>query len=219
MHLKTVRPAALAILALAGATATATAAPVTLSLSSTVVGYEFIDLAAFLPVGAPVTLSLTFNETFSDGTYDFSDALGPVSGSMTVGSASFTFNGFDAYSYKGGFAGFPLDWVMPRFTGTGPTLGGGELYGLFAQITPGLTLDGELRLGYGFTTTFPDGFSITNFGYARIAPGQYSIAPAHAVPAPSTVLLTLLALAAAGGLQRRAAGSAGARSRAAAHSA
>lgn len=219
MHQKTVRPAALAILALAGATATATAAPVTLSLSSTVVGYEFIDLGAFLPVGAPVTLSLTFNETFSDGTYDFSDALGPVTGSMTVGSNSFTFDGVTPFSYQGGFAAFPLDWVMPQFTGTGPTLGGGELYGLFAQITPGLTLDGELRLGYGFPTTFPDGFTITNFGYARIAAGQYSITPAHAVPAPSTALLALLALAAAGALRHRAAGSAGMRSRAAAHSA
>lgn len=200
------RMAALAVaatLALAGMTATA--APVTLRLQGTVTGYEFIDLGpSGLPTGAAVNLSLTFNETFSDGSYDFSDDLGPVSGSMTVGSASFAFNGFDPYSYKGGFAGFPLEWVYPRFKGTGPALGTGEFYGLFAQITPALTLVDDLLLGYGFTTTFQDGSSATNFGYARITPGTYSITPANAVPAPATLSLVALSLAAAGWVRRRA---------------
>lgn len=189
--------------ALTLAATAATASPVTLNLQGTVTGYEYIDLGATLPTGAAVSLSLTFDDTFSDGSYDFGDDLGPVSGSMTVGSASFSFDGYDPYSYKGGFAGFPLEWVMPRFTGTGPVLGGGAFYGLFALITPALTLADDLLLGYGFTTAYPDGFTITNFGYARIGATQYSITPAHAVPVPATLSLVALALLAAGWARRR----------------
>lgn len=193
---------AAAALVLAGTAATA--APMTLNLQGSVTGYEYIDLSANLPTGTAVSLSLTFNDTFSDGSYNFSDDLGPVRGTMTVGSASFSLDGYDPYSYKGGFAGFPLEWVMPRFTGTGPALGGGAFFGLFALITPALTLADDLLLGYGFTTAYPDGFTITNYGYARIGATQYSITPANPVPVPATLPLVALALLAAGWVRRRA---------------
>lgn len=204
MNLKTwtTRLVTTAALALAGLAAQA--APMTLNLHGTVTGYEFLDLSAGLPTGAAVNLSLTFNDTFSDGSYDFGDDLGPVSGSMTVGGASFSFNDYVPYSYQGGFGGFPLSWVMPRFTGTGPALGTGDFFGLFAQITPALTLAGDLLLGYGFTTAYPDGITITNYGYARITADSYSFTPANAVPAPATLSLVMLALVAAGWARRRA---------------
>lgn len=198
-------PARLCAMAVAvlAACAPAQAAPVTLNFQGHVTGYDFIDLGAWLPLGAAVSLSLTFNETFSDGSYDFSDALGPVSGSMSVGSASFVFNGYEAYSYQGGFGGFPLAWVMPRFVGNGPVLGGGDLFGLFAQITPALTLVDDLRLGYGFTTVYPDGISITNYGYAKLTADHYTITPTPGVPAPATLVLAATALLAAGAARRR----------------
>lgn len=191
--------------ALALAAATAPAAPVTLTLQGTVTGYDFLDISASLPLGSAVSLSLTFDDTFSDGTYDFSDDLGPVSGSMTVGSASFTFDGVTPYSYQGGFGGFPLDWVMPRFTGTGPVLNGGDFYGLFAQMTPALGLAGDLRLGYGYTTSYPDGFTITNYGYARITADSYTFTPGgpNPVPVPATLSLAMVGLLAAGFARRR----------------
>jgi hypothetical protein len=192
------------VAALTLAVSTAAAAPVTMKLQGSVTGYVNLDLSAGLPLGAAVNLSLTFNDTFSDGSYDFSDNLGPVSGSMTVGSASFTFNDYRPLSQRGGFGGFPLEWVEPMFTGTGPALGTGELFGLFAMFTPALTLFDDLLLGYGFTTAYPGGLTVTSYGYARITPDSYTITPASPVSAPATLSLVMLALAAAGWSRRRA---------------
>ena len=189
--------------ALALACAAAPAAPVTLSLQGTVTGYDYIDLSSGLPVGAAVNLTLNFNETFSDGSYDFSDNLGPVSGQMSVGGANYVFDDVVPFSYQGGFGGFALGWVMPRFTGTGPVLDGGDFFGLFAQITPGLTLADDLRLGYGFTTRYPDGLTVTNYGYAHIRADSYSFTPTVQVPTPATLPLVRAALLAVGLVRSR----------------
>lgn len=177
----------------------ATAAPVTLNFQGRVTGYDYIDLSAYMPVGDSVSLSLTFNDTFSDGTYSFADDLGPVTGAMTVGSSSFTFDGVTPYSYQFDGAN-QLASVTPHFTGTGPAFGTGELFGLFMSIAPDLTLVGDLALGYGFTTVFENGFSVTSYGYAKLTPDSYSITPAS-VPEPST--FALLALGAVLTLARR----------------
>lgn len=190
--------------AVALASHTASADPVTLTLTGHVSGYEFIDLtAAGIANGSSVSLSLSFNETWSDGTYDFSDPIGPVSGSMTVGGLSFAFNDGAAYSY----AGYPgnVSWVEPMFLGTGPTLGGGEFYGLFAQFTPGMALVDDMYLGYGFTTVYPDGITVTSYGYARIAADSYTVTAGgpNPVPAPATLSLAMMGLLAAGLVRRR----------------
>lgn len=164
------------------------AAPVTLNFEGRVTGYDYIDLGSFFPVGSNVSLSLTFNETFTDGTYTFADDLGPVSGSMTVGSTSFTFDGYTPWSYQYDLGTGDVTFVNPRFTGTGPTLGGGDFFGMYAAITPALTLASDLLLGYGFTTVYDDGFTITSYGYAKLTADRYSITPA-AVPEPSTLAL------------------------------
>jgi hypothetical protein len=191
--------------AVALASATAPAAPVTLTLQGTVSGFDFIDLSAVgIANGSAVSLSLSFNETWSDGSYAFSDVLGPVSGSMTVGAHSFGFTGASPFSYGFNVNTGAAEWVQPLFTGTGPVLGGGDFYGLFAQFTPALTLLGDLRLGYGFTTTYPDGFTITNYGYAVITADSYTVIAGgpNPVPAPATLSLVMLGLLAAG-LTRR----------------
>lgn len=189
--------------ALALACAAAPAAPVTLSLQGTVTGYDYIDLSAHLPTGAAVNLTLNFNDTFSDGSYNFSDNLGPVSGQMTVGAESFVFNGFVPFSYQGDLTGTQLNWVMPQFTGSGPVLGGGDFFGLFARMTPSLTLADDMQLGYGFTTRYPDGFTATSYGYARIHADSYSFTPTVQVPTPATAPLVLMALMLAGVVRRR----------------
>lgn len=196
------RLATTAILALA--TAAAAAAPVTLRLNGHITGYNFIDLgtAAGLTVGTNVDLTLHFNETWSDGSYDFSDPLGPVSGSAQVGANTFNFTGADPFSY----VGFPnaVTKVQPKFTGTGPTLGGGDFFGLFALFTSSLALE-DLQLGYGFTTVYPDGLTITNYGYALISLDDYSVTPGgpNRLPAPATLPLVMLALMALGLVRRR----------------
>jgi hypothetical protein len=193
--------------AVALASAAAPAAPVTLTLQGTVTGYDYIDLSTVgIANGSSVSLSLTFNETWSDGSYSFGDSLGPVSGSMTVGSHSFSFTGGDPFSYSYNLPTGDVNWVQPHFTGTGPVLGGGDFFGLFAQFTPALTLLSDLRLGYGFTTNFPDGFSITNYGYAVITADSYTITPGgtNPVPVPATLSLVMLGLLAAGYTRRHA---------------
>lgn len=197
------RLATAALLALASAAAPA--APVTLQLNGQITSYQFIDLgaAAGLTVGTAVNLTLSFNETWSDGTYDFSDPLGPVSGSAQVGAYNFAFTGADPFSYSG----FPnaVVKVQPKFTGTGPTLGGGDFFGLFAVFTPALALE-QLALGYGFTTVYPDGLSITNYGYAMISLDDYTVTPGgpNRLPAPATLPLVMLALWAGMVARRRA---------------
>lgn len=197
------RLATTALLALA--TAAATAAPVTLRLNGHITGYNYIDLgaAAGLTVGTNVDLTLHFNETWSDGTYDFSDPLGPVSGSAQIGAYTFDFTGADPHAYIG--QGNAVVKVQPKFTGTGPTLGGGDFFGLFALFTTSLALD-DLELGYGFTTVYPDGLTSTSYGYALISLDDYSVTPGgpNRLPAPATLPLVMLALVALGLVRRRA---------------
>lgn len=205
MSLSTSNYRVFAATALALCSAAAAATPVTLNLQGTINGYTFIDLGPYgLSNGTSVSLSLTFNETFSDGTYDFSDPIGPVSGTMTVGSFSYSFDDAQPFTYSYNVPTGNVNWVQHQFLGTGPDLGGGEFYGLFAAFTPALTLQFPLQLGYGFTTAYPDGLTVTSYGYAQITADSYSITPAvGTVPVPATLPLVACALLAAGWVGRR----------------
>lgn len=199
-----VRLTAAAAVALAGATASA--GPVTLTVHGTVTGYEFIDLSALgFANGTSVDLSVSFNESWTDNTYSFADPLGPVSGTMTAGAHAFTFDGGNPFSYSyDGNTGDILT-VRPQFTGIGPVLGGGDFFGLFATFDTSMNLLGDLLLGYGFTTVFDGGITITNYGYARITADSYTVTPGgpNPVPVPATLSLAMLGLLAAGAVRRR----------------
>lgn len=168
---------------------TARAAPVTLNYSGSVSGYQFQDalLSPFIPTGTSMTLSLTFNETYSDRTYDFTDNLGPVSGTMTVGALTpYVFG--DYVPTAAGFDSTGLLWVGTMFTGSGPVPSNADLYGLILAITPDMTLFSNPQLGFGWTTQYSDGFSITNYGYVEFT-GQGTITRANQVPEPASIAL------------------------------
>jgi hypothetical protein len=184
---------------------TAQAAPVTLNLQGTITGYDYMDLGpAGLPLGTAVSLSLSFNETFSDGTYAFSDPLGPVSGAMTAGGLGYGFTGVNPVAYSQLPTG-ELRLVQLQFTGSGPALGSGFFSGLYANITPDLTLFDGVRLGYGYTTDFGNGTSVTQYGYAIVTASSYSITAngTGQVPVPATLPLVLLGLLALPATARR----------------
>ncbi len=187
------------LVALAAACACAQAAPVELSYSGSVSGYTFGDLSGFAPLGTTMSLQLSFNDTFSDGTYAFSDDSGPISGVMQLGSASYTFDDYTPQSYSYDGATGQLLWVGLQFLGTGPAPAGAELFGLFVRMTPQLTLLDPMRLGFGFTTSNGD-LTVTNYRYLDFT-GSGSIQPVGTVPLPSSMALAaaaLLALALSG---------------------
>jgi len=175
---------------LGAACAAATAAPVQLTYSGSVSGHQYDDgtLSAFSPVGTAMSLSLTFNDTFSDGTYDFSDNLGPVSGTMQVGALSYTFNDFTPFSYNYNPGDNSVNWVYPQFLGAGDEPAGGDLFGLFVQLTPALTVMNPISLGFGFTNGL-----VTSYRYVQFT-GSGVVTPVGTVPVPATLPLVAAAL-------------------------
>lgn len=164
---------------------TARAAPVHLSYSGVATSYLFQEslLTPFIAPGTPMNLSLTYNETYSDGTYDFSDNLGPVSGTMSVGALNYVLNGYHASSYAFNLATNEVDWVGTQFTGSGPAPTGAELFGLFLYVTPALTLQSDPLLGFGWSGPFG-----TNYGYVAFT-GEAHFTPINPVPEPVTLVL------------------------------
>jgi hypothetical protein len=167
----------------------AIAVPVAVNFSGTVNNYGGDGggpLASLVPLGTSVSFSLSFNETFSDGTYSFSDNLGPVTGSLLIGGLSYALDGYQTGGYGTDFSG--LVYVNPQFTGTGPGIGGADFTGLFVPITPDLTFYGNPY--FQFTTHLG---TVTAPYYAYVV-GEGSIDQIGDVPEPGTLALAFLGL-------------------------
>ncbi len=140
-----------------------------------------------------MTLSLTFNETYSDRTYSFTDNLGPVSGTMSVGAGNYVFSNYLPFTYSIDSTTGDVLWVGTRFTGSGPAPSGADLFSLFLVITPDMTLFNDPRLGFGWTTQYDSGISVTNYGYVDFT-GEGTISRASRVPEPASIALLGLGL-------------------------
>lgn len=169
-----------ALVTLAAACTSAAAAPVTLNYSGSVSGYFNGDLSGFAPTGTVVSLSLTFNDTFSDGSYSFLDDSGPVNGVLSLGGLTYTFDDYAAWGYYTDNANALLS-VGLQVLGAGPAPAGAELFGLFVNFSLSLAVTEVMRLGF---VVGPG----VNFSYVEIS-GSGQATPVSAVPLPSTLAL------------------------------
>lgn len=207
MTFERMRTALLAVLCLAAWSVggTAAAAPVSGAYTGTVSGYTYgpAPLDAGLPVGTSVGWSLDFDDAFrgllANGNV-FGAATQAVTGALQVGARSYTLEQMNLFSYRyDGATNEILDFTF-QILGAGPAIAGGDFFGLWATFDRSLALQWT-SVGFGFTTTYPDGFSITNYVYAETN-GTFS-ARSTSVPEPESFALMGAALAMVGFARRR----------------
>ena len=166
----------------------AAASPVTATFNGQVTGYDyFTTIEAFYPLGTGVSFAVIFDDSGGDGRLGYPDPIGTPSGSMTVGSDSFSLN-------QGAWVGASYDFSglvssTMQLTGQGPSHNGTDyFFGLFLSFAPDMTLTAPVYVGYGF----PHPGGGTSFSYAK-ATGSFSTS--NGVPEPGTAALMLAGLA------------------------
>lgn len=188
-----------AVCLLLGVASHSTAALMTASYSGSVTGalYNPQVLNDF-PVGTAVSWQFTFDDSFRNLTAAqdvFGLADRSVTGGAQVGSDSIALNHMHLFSYQYNMNTGEILSFNWQVEGTGPTTGnGGEFFGVWLLLDPALNLLGSPRIGYGYTTEYEGGITITSYGYLE-SEGTFDLRPAGEVPLPSTLWLMLPALA------------------------
>ena len=149
----------------------AVAASVTASYSGTVTSATADPRAlADYPLGTSVSWQFAFDDAFlslNPSTDNlFGGASQAVSGTATVGTDVYALDfarlAFYTIPFLGASTvvryGFEIEGSGP------PSASGGDFFGVILSFDPALTLLGDPKVGYGYTTLF-DGGSITNYGY------------------------------------------------------
>jgi len=178
--------------ALALLPALASAGPVAGSFSGSVTGAATSNASVLtdFPVGTSATFNVSFDDSLLTPNLPVTGFdLGPASGQLVLGAGVWQLDHGYIASYQYQFTG-EVDWYQLRFTGTGPIItNGGELFGLFLQVTPDLQLvagPSSIVAGFGYATG-----NVTSYSYASLG-GEFNVT--HPVPEPTSLGLTGLGL-------------------------
>ena len=175
----------------------ASAVPIRATFSGTVTEYNiFPNVLNDIPVGTAASFDVTFDDSGLGSTAPLTDFdLAPVSGTVTLGSRSYTLGAgiVDQYFFNGttnAILGYGL-----QLTGSGPTLSGNaSLYGLFLRRAPDLTpyFDIPPTVGFAYPVAGGEFYSYAVLGGTFTAARVTSVT--SQVPEPSSALLLLPAL-------------------------
>ena len=149
------------------------------------------------PLGTAASFDMTFDDTalVDDASQVTNLNLGPVSGWVRLGGLEWTLDAgrISSYMYNYVAPDFPIVSFGTQFTGTGPTIAGGNasLFGLFLSLTPdGLPYSPQAPL-LGFRYPFEGG---EFYSYANLSGEFHTSRENRAVPEPNSVLLMSSAL-------------------------